>query len=261
MKRAEGGRDPENIEEAKLRARREVRSQQRAVTAEDYEDLTIQASREVARVRSVTPDKDQGLPPGMIDILLVPAVFESVRLGDYHKLVVPQQLARDVETHLNQYRLLTTTLRIREPNYIGIKVNAEIVINEYSDPEVVRDRVNQSLRNFLSPLAVGGSDDEQDELLGPNWKGWPFGRALFISELFTLIQRVPGVKHVLDVKISQRTVVPNTEIPLRDVDERAVVAAERAEPPPLVLVDKRRLDVPADTLLCSLTHEITLAEL
>src|SRR5262249_29258657 len=99
MKRAEGGRDPEDIEEAKLRARREVRSQQRAVTPEDYQDLTIQASREVARVRCVTPDKNAGLPPGMVDILLVPAVFESVRLGDFHKMSVPLSLAQDVEKH------------------------------------------------------------------------------------------------------------------------------------------------------------------
>lgn len=261
MKRAEGGRDPEDIDEAKLRARREVRSQQRAVTAEDYEDLAIQASRGVARVRCVTPDKAAGLPAGMVDILLVPAVFESIRLSDYFKLTLSQELMRDVERHLDQYRLITTTLRIREPNYLGIKVNAEIVVNEYSDPDLVRARVIQSLRNFLSPLPLGKEGDDDDELLGANWNGWPFGRALFVSELFTLIQRVPGVKHVLDVKLSQRAIVPNKEIPLRAEEERAVVAADTTEPPALVAMDKRRLDVPPDTLLCSLDHEITLAEL
>jgi predicted phage baseplate assembly protein len=260
LKRAEGGRDPENIEEAKLRARREVRSQQRAVTAEDYEDLAIQASRGVARVKCVTPDKDAGLPPGMVDILLVPANFESVRLGDYFKLTVAPELIKSVERHLDQYRLLTTTLRIREPNYLGIKVNAEIVVSEYSDPELVRARVIESLRNFISPLAVGAGG-EPDDGTGAGWNGWPFGRALFVSELFTLIQQVPGVKHVLDVKLSQRPIVPNTEIPLRAEEERAVVAAESAAPPALTAVEKRRLDVPADTLLCSLGHEITLAEL
>jgi len=261
MKRAEGGRDPEDIEEAKLRARREVRSQQRAVTAEDYEDLAIQASRGVARVKCVTPDKEAGLPPGMVDILLVPAVFESIRLSDYFKLTVSPELMKEVERHLDRFRLITTTLRIREPNYIGVQVNAEIVVNEYSDPESVRARVIQSLRNFLSPLAVGLPTEAPDELLGADWNGWPFGRALFVSELFTLIQRVPGVKHVLDVKLSQRPIVPNQEVPLRDEEERAVTAAEPAPAPVLSVVDKRRLDVPPDTLLCSLQHEITIAEL
>jgi predicted phage baseplate assembly protein len=261
LKRAEGGRNPEDIEEAKLRARREVRSQQRAVTAEDYEDLAIQSSRVVARVKCVTPDKSAGLPPGMVEILVVPAVFESVRLGDYAKLALEDEVVKTVERHLDAYRLLTTTLRIREPNYLGIKVNAEVVVSEYSDPDTVRTRVIESLRNFLAPLSPTAGNDGQDELLGPNWKGWPFGRALFVSELYTLIQRVPGVKHVLEVKLSQRPIVPSKEVPLKDEEEATVTPTGEGEAPVLTPIDGRRLDVSADTLLCSLDHEIALVEL
>ncbi len=261
LKRAEGGRDPEDIEEAKLRARREVRSQQRAVTAEDYEDLAIGASRAAARVKCVAPDQNAGLPPGMVDLLVVPAVFESVRLNDYSKLTVDADLMKTIEKHLDQYRLLTTTLRIREPNYLGIKVSAEIVVSDYSDPETVRARVQESLRVFIAPLAIGKESEPQDELLGPNWQGWPFGRPLFVSELYTLIQRVSGVKHVLEVKISQRPVTPAKEMRLRDEEEAAVAPTEAEPLPPLTPVAERKLDVPLDTLLCSLEHEITLVEL
>jgi predicted phage baseplate assembly protein len=262
VKRAEGGRDPEDIEEAKLRARREVRSQQRAVTAEDYEDLAIQASRVVARVRCISPDKSAGLPPGMVEVLVVPAVFESVRLRDYAKLALDEELVKTVERHLDKYRLLTTTLRIREPNYLGIKVNAEIVVSEYSDPDTVRARVSESLSSFLAPLAAApAAANGQDELLGPGWKGWPFGRALFTSELYTLIQRVPGVKHVLEVKLSQRPVVPGKEMPLKDEEEATVTPTGDVEAPVLTPVEGRRLDVSPDTLLCSLEHEIALVEL
>ncbi len=261
FKRAEGGRDPEDIDEAKMRARREVRSQQRAVTAEDYEDLAMQATRGLARVRCISPDKSAGLPPGMIEILLVPAMFESVRLGDYFKLTLDSELIKAVETHLNQFRLLTTTLRIREPNYVGIKVDAEIVVNEYSDPESVRARVTEALRTFISPLSVARPTDEPDELLGKNWQGWPFGRPLFVSELYTLIQRVPGVKHVLDVKLSQRPIVPNKETPLREDEEVTTAPTEAAPEPVLTPVDGRRLNVANDTLLCSLDHAITISEL
>jgi predicted phage baseplate assembly protein len=261
LKRAEGGRDPEDIEEAKLRARREVRSQQRAVTAEDYEDLAMGASRAVARVRCISPDKSAGLPPGMVELLVVPAMFESVRLGDYSKLVVDAELMKTVESHLDKYRLLTTTLRIREPNYVGIQVSAEIVVADYSDPETVRMRVNEALRVFIAPLAIGLEREMQDELFGADWRGWPFGRPLFVSELYTLIQRVSGVKHVLDVKLSQRPVTPSKETPLREEDEVAAAPTEAAPPPALVPVEGRRLDLPVDTLLCSLEHSITLTEL
>jgi predicted phage baseplate assembly protein len=261
FKRAEGGRDPEDIDEAKMRAQREVRAQQRAVTAEDYEDLAMQATRGLARVRSVSPDKEAGLPPGMIEILLVPAMFASIRLGDYSKLTLDEDLIKAVQRHLDQYRLLTTTLRIREPNYVGVKVTAEIVVNEYSDPETVRARVNDALRTFISPLDITRANSEPDELLGKDWKGWPFGRALFVSELYTLIQRVAGVKHVLDVKLSQRAVVPNKETPIRDSVEVTAAPTEAPPPPELRPVDGRRLTIPSDTLLVSLEHDIVIAEL
>ena len=260
MKRAEGGRDPEDVEEAKLRARREVRSQQRAVTADDYEDLALGASRAIARVKCATPDKNAGLPPGMIELLVVPAVFDSARLGDYSKLALDLEMMKTVESHLNKYRLLTTTLRIREPNYIGVRVQAEIVVSEYGDPDTVRARVADSLSKFIAPLDVSRDGETRDELLGPNWEGWPFGGALFASEIYTLIQRVPGVKHVLDVKLSQRPIVPNKEIPLRD-EEDVTPTAEAPAPPSLTPVAERKLAVPGDALLCSLEHEITLVEL
>ena len=55
LKRAEGGRDQESLEELKMRARREIRAQERAVTAEDFADLARGASRAVARVICQAP--------------------------------------------------------------------------------------------------------------------------------------------------------------------------------------------------------------
>jgi predicted phage baseplate assembly protein len=49
LQRAEGGRDQESLEEAKMRAARELRAQQRAVTAEDFQNLSKAASRAMAK--------------------------------------------------------------------------------------------------------------------------------------------------------------------------------------------------------------------
>ena len=81
---------------------------------------------------------------------IVPAVADSLRADDLTKLYVDETLAKTVEDHLDEYRLLTATLRIREPSYVGVKVHAEIIPSEYSRPEVVRTRVVESLRNFIS---------------------------------------------------------------------------------------------------------------
>jgi predicted phage baseplate assembly protein len=259
--RAEGGRDQETLEEAKLRARREVRAQQRAVTAEDFVVLAKGASRAVARVKCLTPDKVANghvstLAPGMLDLLVVPAVYEAMRVQDLSKLELDPALAELVTKHLDKYRLLTTTVRVREPQYVGLQVTAEVVASEYHSPETVRQHVVEALERFITPLALERPGEQPDDLLGPDWDGWPFGRSLFISELFSLIQRVPGVKHVLDVHMAQRRVVPSQE--RRQAGEATDVPAVI---PVLIPIDGRRLDLPADTVLVSLAHVVKLAEL
>jgi predicted phage baseplate assembly protein len=241
------------MEELKARTRRELRAQLRAVTAEDYEDLTKKATRSIARVKCNIPQGSNGrLPPGMIEILVVPAVADSIWAGDLSKLEVDEGLTRTIENFLDKYRLLTTTLQIKEPRYIGLKVTAEIVPAEYSQPEEVKARVVESLCKFLTPLAMGGEHEELDELMGADWAGWPFGRDLYLAEIYSLIQRVPGVKHVLDVQLSSRSVLPAKENP----PENAAPAGEALKP-----IKQKVVRVRADTLLCSLAHDIVLAEL
>jgi predicted phage baseplate assembly protein len=255
MKQAAGGRDQEHLDEAKLRAAREMRAQLRAVTAEDYENLAKGASRQVARVKCNIPQGSNGrLPPGMVEILIVPAVSDSLRSGNLTKLAIDEALVQQVADHLDSYRLLTTTLQIREPSYLGVSVEAEIVPADYSLPEVVIARVNDVLNNFINPLLLSEWGHSQNELMEADWEGWPFGRNLYVAEIFSLIQRVPGVKHVLDVELHTRQVTPSHEV--APGDDLAV-----DEPPPLQKIRKKLIRVPADTLLCSLHHTITIADL
>jgi predicted phage baseplate assembly protein len=299
LSRAEGGRDQESLEEAKLRAARELRAQQRAVTADDFENLGKAASRAVARVKCNTAALEaqqkgakragggRALPPGTIELLVVPAAFEALQAGDLSKLHLEEELREQIRSHLDEYRLLTTVLHIREPNYVGIKVSAEIVVTEYSQPEVVEARVEESLKRLISPLALGssagtvaladGDGQAQESSAAPAWEGWPFGRDLYVSEVYSLIQKVPGVKHVLDVRLSYRPVVPSKERHSREsqmLEEEAGPAAPRAAaaqrekdeaPAPaedsLTKVGQRVVSIPADGLCCSLDHEIRAVEL
>lgn len=256
LKQATGGRDPENLDEAKIRAKRELRAQRRAVTAEDYEDLAKAATRRVARAKCNVPQNNNShLTPGMIEILVVPDVVDALKVGDLTQLHVGKPLANEVRKYLDDYRLLTTILRVREPNYIGVQVQAEIVLSEYSRPDVVKQRVVQRLGQFVNCLALNNEPSQFDELMSAHWEGWPFGRNLYVAEIFSLIQRVSGVKHVLDVQLRQRPIIPVEELPL-DTDE----VVQRNEEL-LTVVEKKGLQVPADTLLCSLNHQVTIAEL
>ncbi|HXF61446.1 MAG TPA: hypothetical protein VNK95_07505, partial [Caldilineaceae bacterium] len=97
----------------------------------------------------------------------------------------------------------------------------------------------------------------------PDWKGWPFGRSLYVAELYSLIQQVPGVKHVLDVQLRQRPVLPAQEAPpLGQLEEFAANSArDGVAERTLTLVTGKVLITSPDTLLCSLDHEIELVDL
>lgn len=266
LQRAEGGRDQETLDEAMMRMRRDLRAQERAVTANDYENLAKGASRAVARVRCLAPGElgDGGngrptLPPGMVELLLVPAVPEALVAGDLSKLHLTDQLQSQVLDHLDKYRLLTTTLRVRPPRYLGVQVRAKVVGADYVAGDVVSERVIRRIDQFLSPLALAGDLAGDDEIFGPHWEGWAFGRNLYISELYSLIQKVDGVKHVLDVELSIREVLPKDETP-PPVDSEPTPAEQRTPDRRLRRVQERLVTVAQDMLICSLAHEVELVE-
>ncbi|GIV84425.1 MAG: putative baseplate assembly protein [Candidatus Roseilinea sp.] len=263
MVRATGGRDQETLDEARMRARRELRAQQRAVTAEDYEHLALAASRQVGRVKCNTgaPADGRPLPPGVVELLVIPAALDAVQAGDLSRLQLDPALRKIIEAYLDERRLLTATLRLREPAYLGVKVRAEIVVNEYSRPEVVQQRVAEALRRFITPLAIhwppNGADGASPAADGDGQptttaraplQGWPFGRHLYVSDLYSLVQQTPGVKHVRDIKLGSRLLTPSAEDARAPADD-------------VTLDDRRVIETPPDGVLCSLEHEVVVTAL
>jgi predicted phage baseplate assembly protein len=248
--RATGGRDQENLDEVKLRAQRELQAQKRAVTAQDFEQLTLDFSRTIARVKCVTPKMDQVRGElGIVEMLVVPAVTDSLAVGDISRLHVRENFIGELINYLDRYRLLTTHVRVREPEYLGIKVKAQIVVDDYSNPTIVISRINQHLVNFLNPLVPYPETEEHDHLLEQGWNGWPFGKSLFAAEIYSLVQRVPGVKYVLDIELFSRPINPKIET--NNPDEKPVAT----------LVEDKVIWVAENALICSLEHEIMVVAL
>ena len=243
--RAVGGRDQETLDELKLRAQRELQAQRRAVTAQDYEQFTKNSSRSVARAKCLTPNDLSKDNAGTVTILVVPAVADALLANGLASLHLDDEFQGMIRTYLDQYRLLTASLHIREPKYLGVQVKARIVPEDFHQPAQVQLKVIEALNRYLTPIVM----DEKPPAFQTNekWEGWPFGRDLFLAEVISLIQQVPQVKYVLDVSVSSRPVVP--------VEERR--SFEDRPAPVLTPVDKVLL-VPEDGLICSLDHEIEI---
>ena len=191
--RAYGGRDAESLEHATLRAPKQLRTRDRAVTAEDFEYLAKAASPYIARARCLQP-RTVGTPntpvPGVVHVLLVPHCNSADGLLTPDQLRLPQDAIQHVQQYLDERRLLTTVVKIGQPEYHWVSVDARIKAHAKADPEAVRREVATQMARFLNPL-VGGVDQS----------GWPFGRDLYISEVYAILQRVSGVEYIEDVKL------------------------------------------------------------
>lgn len=247
--RADGGKDQETLDELKLRAQRELQAQRRIVTADDFEQFTKNGSRMVERTHCLPPNQSNGGVAGAVTMLVVPSVKESLRNYDFTALHLSEALQTEIRSHLDQYRLMTVSLNVRAPRYIGVKVKAKVVPQDFISPDVVIRRVEEELTRYLSPLRM----DEKQPLLVPQgeaWNGWPFGRNLFLAEVISLIQQVPSVKYVMDVEISTRQISPGERTTWADEpDQKQLSVVEKV------------LHLPEDGLLVSLNHDILTVHL
>jgi predicted phage baseplate assembly protein len=187
---AQGGVDGETLEEAKARGPLLLRSRGRAVTAEDYEALTKLAAPEIARVRCV-PAGEGASAAGAVRVLIVPSAASQDGRIRFGNLLPAEKTLTSIAEALEDVRIVGTRVSIEPPLYRGITVVARLVARPRVNTERLRADALQSLYGFLSPLPGGG----------PEGEGWPFGRPVQSGEIFGLLQRVPGVDVVEDVRI------------------------------------------------------------
>jgi len=229
---ASGGRDGESLENAKLRGPKTLRTLNRAVTAEDFELLTLEASPSVARAKCIHPGSQEAEdgnrpPPGVVKIVIVPALSSVGRIIKPHQIQLSHELKQLVREYLNERKLLTTVLVVDQAEYRWVKVRAKIKVKPKFDSRAVRENVESQLYHFLNPLS-GGLEGN----------GWPFGRHLRVSDVHSCVQGVDGVDYVEEIDL-----IP---IPDPEKDEPGTAA--------------QLVEVPPSGLICSGRHEIVVSE-
>jgi len=179
---AAGGVDGETVEEAKRRGPLELRSRNRAVTAEVFEQLTRRAAPEFARVRCVPAS---GADAGAVRVLVVPGVPADdgrIPLGRLR----PSEAARErVVRALDERRVVGVRVIVEPPSYVGVRVDAQVRARADADPERVEREATSALYAYFNPLTGG-----------PDRRGWPFGRPVQVGEVYAVLGRVPGIDFV-----------------------------------------------------------------
>jgi hypothetical protein len=179
----------------------------RAATPEDYEHLvgstwgaTEDAARlgPAARIRRVRCVPRRNLAPGAPP----QAPDEAAPAAHVSVVVLPEgsgeehpQPAADLTDALWRFleprRILTTRHHVVGPAYVDIGISANVAMNEDSPPVQTLEAVRDRLRDMHSPLAGG-----------PDGRGWPFGRDVYASEVYAVLERIPLVDYVEDVRLT-----------------------------------------------------------
>lgn len=239
LRAASGGTNSESLEHALARGPRALRARNRAVTAEDFEVLTREATSGVARVRCLTPgplDKqpiEDRVEPGTVVLMVVPEVDENLRELRPEHLNVPAGMRVDIMSYLDERRLLTTQVDLTNPRYQWVTVQARIKTTNAFVNERVKREAERRLYRFLRPVQGGPDVNLRYETAG---EGWPFGRVLYHSEIYPILQTIEGVEFVEKVEV----------FPVNDV-----IRGQAGAPQSVINPGPRGL-------LCSYRHQIIL---
>ncbi len=160
-----------------------LREPNRAITCGDFERLAQDADARVRRARCVprrnlaidAPDAADADKPGHVSIVIVPAPDAADIPG----------LLSAVQAYLEPRRLLTTRLHVVGPRFLDLRVRVTLNLRRDALKSDVGPRAVQRLRDFFDPLR-GGADGQ----------GWDFGRPVYVSEIYQLLDTLDGVDYV-----------------------------------------------------------------
>jgi uncharacterized phage protein gp47/JayE len=189
FEKAVSGGDAEDVSMAMVRGPRTIKHRDRGITLEDYAWLARDAGREVAAAWCLPARDPDGMTrEGWVTVVIVP---DEPGVRPFPS----PPLLRHVRSYLKSRALpnLSTgnSIVVRGPRYVEAAVNAKVVpINSEKGDEVKLAAISR-LEEFLHPLK-GGQER----------KGWELGRDIYLSELYSELESLPGVDHVAELSVS-----------------------------------------------------------
>jgi predicted phage baseplate assembly protein len=177
----EGGADGETAAAVRARGPLVTRHRRQAISADDYAALALDASPAVAVARALPTTHPAGHPaPGWVTLIIVPHSQEARPQPSF-------ELRRQVQAFvaLRAPASAAGQIGVVGPAYLPVGVEALVRPADPSAAGAVRAAVLEALQRFLHPLTGG-----------PEGKGWPFGRAVYLSDVAALLEGLAGVDYI-----------------------------------------------------------------
>ncbi|MBW4507281.1 MAG: putative baseplate assembly protein [Scytonematopsis contorta HA4267-MV1] len=200
LKEARGGKEAESLDQVVMRVPEILRTSKTAITPEDFENI--------AKLPSVynvyCPPCDS---PGYVRALIIPDPRESNDLNETNflqlfpeginpdeKLKLTSQLKQELEAKFNEHKSLGIKVEIAEPQYVGIKVVAEVLLEDKyqksQNQNDIKQTIIKKLHYFLNPI-TGGFEQ----------KGWKIGANIKVAEIIAYLQNMSEIAYVGAIEI------------------------------------------------------------
>jgi hypothetical protein len=187
---ASGAKQGETTDEIRQNALAYFASQNRAVTKEDYIIRTYSLPQKYGAVAKAYITKDDQLTTDSIynsDRVANPLALNLYLLGydSYGKLTrINNATKENLKTYLGYHRMLTDAINIKDAYIINIGLEFEIITMPDQNGNQVILRCIDKLKQYF------------------DIKKWQINQPIVISNIFTELDKVPGVQTVVDVRIT-----------------------------------------------------------
>lgn len=187
---AVGGGDGDSPEDLRLNTLAQYPSQMRAVTQQDYLGTILGMPPKFGQVAKAYVTKDTATfaqylegQPGERDPLA-----SSIYLLGYDALGAftspGPALLQNIQTYLEQYRMLTDTIILKPAYIINIQVNFDIIIRpNYTSRDVIANCLTLMKAYFAR-------------------ENWQINQPIILSEVYTLLDQIAGVQTVQKISIT-----------------------------------------------------------
>ena len=184
---ATGGGPGDTLEEIRLNTSANAASQLRTVSKEDYIIRTLSMPQKLGSIAKAYIIKDDQISPDSSSRISNPNGLNLFVLGynkDKQLTDINEATRQNLITYLEQYRMLTDSVNIKDAAIINFKIDFDIIaFKEFNNSKVILDCV-QSLKEYFSI------------------ERWQINQPIIINEIYNVIGKVPGVQNVENVNIN-----------------------------------------------------------
>jgi len=186
---ATGGGDGDTVEDIRLNAVANFSAQQRTVTKDDYLFRTLAMPSKFGKVSKVYIIQDNQISVDSGKRISNPNALNLYTLGyDINKNLTTLSIAtkENLAVYLDQYRMLTDSINIKDGYVINIGVDFDIVVaTNFNNEEVLLNCIN-AMKDYF------------------NVDRWQINQPIILGEIANTLYQVPGVQTVTSISVTNK---------------------------------------------------------